>query len=495
MSISLRLLNFNQLFSQLKTPPLIINDVMGSSEDEKENLKNQIYTKYNSEETSDILSNLPSCECTQIVGEYNIGVVCTNCHTTVVAPMSQAIEPILWMRAPKGVLGLTNPHVWTMLSKRFTKSGFNVIEWICNTNYQIPPRMIAFADELRSKGIGNSYNYFVKEFNNIMDILFAMSEFSMPNQRDYFKELLLTSRDCVFSKFLPIPNKALFIIEDNNSGKWVDDIIYGAVDAINTIASIDNEMPPHSLRTKENRTVRAIIQLANFSDDYVSKKLAPKPGILRKNVFATRVGFSFRTVISSITDQHSYNEIHIPWGVAVTVLRYHLMNKMLKMGFTVGGCVNYLNEHTKVFCPMLDGLFKEFIGTGKHRGISCTIGRNPSLERGSIQLVRITKVKVDMINKDNMNVPSTGISINIVKGLNADFDGDECNFILTLDEVMEHELRFLEPHNSVFNLDQPRKVTSNLSQPKTVVASVSHWVHSTIDVDPAKLKMMESLYI
>ena len=74
-------------------------------------------------------------------------------------------------------------------------------------------------------------------------------------------------------------------------------------------------------------------------------------------------------------------------------------------------------------------------------------------------------------------------------------DGDECNFILTLDEVMKKELRFLEPHNSVFNLDQPRKVTSNLSQPKTVVASVSHWIHSTIDVDQAKLERMQSLYI
>lgn len=41
----------------------------------------------------------------------------------------------------------------------------------------------------------------------------------------------------------------------------------------------------------------------------------------------------------------------------------------------------------------------------------------PSLERGSVQLTRITKVKTDPA------IPTVSISILIVKGLNADFDG------------------------------------------------------------------------
>lgn len=423
MSISQKLINFNKLFSRLKTPPLIINDVLASSEEDQENLKKQIYTKYNSEASSDILSNLPSCECTEIVGVYNIGTYCQVCHTHVTEPMTESIDPILWMRAPKGVNDLINPHVLSMITKRFTKSGFSVIEWICNTNYVVMPKQVAFADYLRSKNIGNGYNYFVKEFDFIMETLFSLKDFPCPvvDKRDYLKELLLKSRDSIFSKYLPVPNKALFIIEDNNSGRWVDDIIYGAIDAINTITSIDNDTPPHSIRTKENRTIKAITQLAEFSKDYVSNKLAPKAGIFRKNIFASRVGFSFRTVITSITDQHDYDEIHIPWGVAVTVFRYHLFNIMLKQGFTIGLAATYLNEHTKVYCPMLDKIFKDAIAvTG---GIPCTVGRNPSLERGSIQTVRITRIKIDELNKNNMNVPSTGISINIVKGLCADFDG------------------------------------------------------------------------
>lgn len=75
------------------------------------------------------------------------------------------------------------------------------------------------------------------------------------------------------------------------------------------------------------------------------------------------------------------------------------------------------------------------------------------------------------------------------------FDGDECNFILMLDAKMAFEMRHLEPHNSVFNLNQPREVTSNLSMPKTVVATVSSWLRSDPVVDPIKLQRMESLFI
>lgn len=425
MSISLKLIDFDRLFMRLKSPPLIINDVMDASESQKENLRKQIYTKYDSSANSDILSNLPSCECGAIVGEYHVGELCggpNGCHTVVVAPMSEKIEPILWMRSPKGVAELINPHVWSMLVKRFTKSSFSVIEWITNTNYQPHPKAKYLADALEERGILSGYNYFVNNFDSIMEILFSMKDYAIQpkNSRDYLRELLTVSRSCIFNKYLPLPNKSLFIIEDTNSGKWVDTIIFDAVDAINTIASIDNSMPPHSIRTKENRTVKSIIQLAEFSSQYVIKKLAPKAGILRKNIYASRIEYSFRTVISSITDMHDYNEIHIPWGVAVTVFRYHLINVMGKLGYTVGETVAYLNAHTRTYSKLLDDIFKNFIDSSPEKGIPCTIGRNPSLERGSLQLVKITKIKTDRLNFDSMNVPSTAISINIVKGLNAD---------------------------------------------------------------------------
>lgn len=393
---------------------------MESSEEEKDSLKKLIYTLYN----SDLMSNLPSCECgggvsgqeSGITGEYNIGVYCNNCNTIVKSPIEQTIEPILWMRAPRGVHKLINPIVWTMLNIRFSKSGFKVIQWICDTTYRpaikIPPVM----DSIQRLGIQRGYNYFYENYDFIMNILFELKDFALPKKgaRDYLKELLVKSRDCIFSDYLPLPNKSLLIIEETDKGTYVDPIVVGAIDAIQTIASIDNSLSQHSIRVKENRTIKTLVALADFNDNYTRNGLAEKAGVFRKHVFGTRSHFSFRAVISSITDNHEYDEIHIPWGVATSVFRYHVINKLLKLGYTVNSSISFLNAHAKKYCKELDDIFKELIANSPDRGIKATLGRNPSLHRSSLQLVRITKVRTDP------DIPTVGISILIVRGLNAD---------------------------------------------------------------------------
>lgn len=410
VSISQELVNFDQLFSTLKTSPVIINDVMETSEDEKDALKNMIYTRYN----SDLLSNLPACECGNITGEFNIGVYCTNCFSHVKSPIEQDIEPILWMRAPKGVRALINPIVWTMLNQRFSKSGFKVVQWLCDTNYRPQMKMPVAIDTIQQAGIQRGYNNFIENFDTILEFLFNLKDFQLPKKgtRDYLWELLDKSKDCIFSQYLPLPNKSILIIEETNKGTYVDPIVIGAIDAIQTIASIDSDMSPHTLRVKENRTIKTIAELAQFNDDYIRSGLAEKTGVFRKHVFGSRLHFAFRAVISSITDRHEYDEIHIPWGVATSVFRYHIINKLEKLGYSVNDAVGFLNAHARKFNSVLNDIFKELIASSPTKGIKATLGRNPSLHRSSLQLVRITKVREDP------DIPTIGISILIVRGLN-----------------------------------------------------------------------------
>ena len=495
MSISQQLVNFNKLFAQLSKTPIIINDVLESSEQEKDKLKSLIFTRYN----SDLLTNLPSCECASsgegenggIVGEFNLGVFCHNCNTVVKSPIEQTIEPILWMRAPGGVHKLINPIVWTMLNIRFSKSGFKVIQWICDTTYRPPSKVPAAIDVLQRAGIQRGYNNFVLNFDRIMSILFELKDFQLVKKgsRDYLRELLENKRDCIFSDYLPLPNKSLLIIEETSVGTYIDPIVVGAIDAIQTIASIDNSMTPTSIQTKENRTIKTLAALAEFNDDYARSGLAEKPGIFRKHVFGARLHFSFRAVISSITDKHDYDEIYIPWPVATAVLRYHVLNKLFKKGFDINKAINFLNEHARKYSPLLDDIFKEIIAESPGGKIPCTLGRNPSLHRSSLQLVGISKVCT------NVNDPTIHISILVVKGFNADFDGDALNCTLTLDNTMTREFSHLAPHKSVFDLNKTRAVSGNLSMPKPVIASISAWIDAPEDsVNPEKLAAMATLF-
>lgn len=415
MGVFLQLENFTDLFHKGVTrAPIIINGLSESSEEDKESFNRLIYTKY----STDLLSNLPTCECGEIVGEYNVGITCKKCNTVVTSVMEQGLEPIVWMRAPDGVKALMNPIVWTMLKEKFTRSGFEVIRWLCDTTYKPIVKTPAIMDEVLALQIPRGYNNFVEHFDPIMTGLFGLKGYR-PKKGipEFLQQLLHEQRDCVFSEYLPLPNRALLVIEETNVGTYVDPIVTGAVDAIRTMMGIDSQLSSFNVRTKENRTVKTIAQLSNFYDDLNRTTLAKKEGIFRKHIFGTRSHFSGRGVISSLTAAHLYDEIHIPWGIGISLLRIHLMNKLLHLGYTPNAAISLLNEHAQKYNPLLDGLFQQLIAECPHKGIPCVLQRNPSLERGSAKSVFVTQVKTDP------DIPTISLSILSVVSYNADFDG------------------------------------------------------------------------
>ena len=409
MGISLELVNFEEMFRHTPIKPVILNDVQNVTEKDKERIDRLTSGRYD----TDLLSNEPQCECGELVGGYNLGVICNNCNTPVRDMFEQELQPIVWMRAPHGVEKLINPVVLAQLSNKISKVNFNIIEWICNTNYQAssyPPEI----DELLMAGVERGYNNFVRNFDKYIDILFNLK--SMKTKRkelDDMRQLIYQQRDCIFSEFLPLPNKTLFVIENTKVGIYVDTIIAGAIDAIKTMASIDVPEANYSVRQKENRVAKALFTLVDYYMSVYHDILASKNGIFRKHVYGTRNNFSIRAVISSNTKAHSYDELHIPWATAVTKLKIHLMNKLFKLGYSPNEATALLQEYTVKYHPLLDSMFKEIISENPS-GIPVIINRNPSLTRASCQQMFITKVKTDT------NDCTISFSILSVRGPNAD---------------------------------------------------------------------------
>lgn len=476
MGVALTLQSFDDMFYRgLRGEPVIINDFLETSEEEKRNLNALIYTSY----SGDVLSNLPSCGCEKITGEYNLDVVCDNCNRPVVAKIEQELEPVVWVRQPHGVSRMINPMVWIMLRNKFTKSGFNLVRWICDPSYKPKVKestMVPFIQQaMQDRGISRGYNQFVEHFYQILDILYSLKPFRGQRDNDPLLQLLNAQSDCVFSDYLPLPNRALLVIESSTLGNYVDPIITGAVDAIRMMVGIDTEEKHYQQFVKERRTVKFIDQMATFYENTFKNSLAKKGGIFRKHVFGSRAHWSFRAVISSLTAAHRYDEVHVSWGIGVSLLRTHLVAKLLnKHRYTPNEALTLLNEYAQRYHPLLDELFKELIAESPHKGIPIILQRNPSLERGSAQALFITKVKTEV------EIPTVSMSILIVKGYNADFDGDQLNGTLCIDIAMAHDLRHLAPHKSVFDLNSPFKVSGNLSMPKPVVATIANWIHDSV---------------
>lgn len=412
MSISMEVVDFDKEFRMLANEPAIINTLSEATDEERIALNKRIFTTFD----TDLMSNIPKCSCDTLTGQHNLGVVCTNCGTPVVYQMDQTIEPMLWMASPKEVSALINPHIWIMLNEFFKVGNFEILKYLTDTTYRSTGVREDVVDILQEAGVKRGYNSFCDNFDHIIKTLFESKRFKPKREKaEPLIAFLAANRNKIFCQYLPVPNKSILIVENTVVGKYVDFTIINAIEAIRLLVSIDTKgLAQH---VKENRTAKAITALSKFYYDYYGKNLASKEGSFRHNVFGSLAHFSFRAVISSITQRHEYDEIYIPWGVGVTVFNLHLMNKLLKRNFTVNEAMGYLNAHANKHSTLLEEIFQELIDESPQKGIYCTAQRNPSLERGSAQRVKITRVKNDVQD------PTVSISIITVKAYNADFDG------------------------------------------------------------------------
>lgn len=374
MPIYQELVDFDYAFKTLTEPPIIINDIPNASKEDRDAINDLLTVRY----STDMISLLPSCKCGETKGEYSTGRVCDVCGTVVKSQVEDAIQPLVWFRRPQYVSKLINPVIWIMLKNRFKRSGFNVLQWLTDTTYRSNVKQPLVIQKIINSGIQRGYNNFVEHFDDIINFLFNQKEYQIKKSvsEDYLLKLINENRNIIFSDYIPLPNKSLFIIEKTNLGVYIDPIIVEAIDAISMIVSIDKSFYDQNARVKENRTAKAISKLTDFYEKFYKINLSPKAGQFRRHIYGTRTNFSFRAVISSLTDTHVYDEIYVPWGIGLTCFRPHLINKLIKRGYDLNSAIGLLWGHIEVYHPMLDELLKELIEESEDKSIYCILLRN-----------------------------------------------------------------------------------------------------------------------
>lgn len=397
--VAMRLVDINRVFETATTPPVIINSFDINTLQDKEALDSLIYTYYE----GDSLNVVPHCECGKTRGAAKIDSRCSYCGTIIRPVSEQPLESLLWIAPPDGVATFINPQAWTMLSKALTHGGINGLAWLCDPRMPVGPEPHREIRRMMDLGIDRGINNFHANFDDIIERLFRSGVISgtTRRQKDDLYEFIRLNRDRIFCKHLPIPSRLEFVTEKSITGSFADTTMKSAIDAIRTISATVHSQTPLDLRLRQSRAVKANEYLATYHQDHMAT-LASKRGWLRKHVYGSSLYFTFRAVISSLSERHEYDELHLPWGVAVSTYQMHLISKMFRMTnpdtgrpFTPNECLQHIREHTLTYSPLLDQLFQELIAESPHKGLPVLFNRNPSLDRGSIQEFFVTKINPD----------------------------------------------------------------------------------------------------
>lgn len=452
--ISLEFIDFSRTLDAMSPPPLILNDRPPCiTKEDREALVKLIRTDVE----GDTLNIVPRCGC----GHYNSikykGLRCPECTDLCVPITEQPIESRVWIRSPKGVAPLMNPTFWLILSKALTTSKFSPLDWLADKNYTGKDvnkgKYLVENQRMIDAGFQRGYNNLHANFPQYMNVLLDMG-YTNKLVSEKLRGLLENFGHLVYSDYLPLPNKLVFLTEKTSVHIYADSNIKHALEAAVIVSSIDENDPDMSIKVKETRAIKIINCLAGYAALQFTNTLGGKPGLFRKEILGSRMKWAGRSVISSISGVHDYDEIHLPWGYSIGLFKTHLTNKLRKRGWTSVEIDTFLIRHSTKYHPLIEALFKELMAECDLPGLPCILQRNPSLARGSSQCFFITKVKTDVSDI------TIGMSVLTLVAPNADFDGDSLNNWILLDYTMYKYVARLAPHTNVFDLNSVR-TTSN----------------------------------
>lgn len=504
----------------VNTGLLIINDMDCETVEEKQKLADLITVKFSANNYVDVI---PKCNCpdgseTQLRGVYNRGKHCPACNSKVANHFGEDMNYDAWIKAPEGIDCLMLPLLWMMLrqTKAFKVGGFDFVLYLADKSYQplcLPPTALPLVEEkMRELGISRGWNSFTRNFEFMLKVLLSLPENRSKRQRSFFFKDVTEEplwifyqrfKDLLFPTVLPLPKRASSVIEENTFGITQEDNVTEIRNIAHLMASIEQasvgdwkfmgEEPTTgsqkgaTIGKKEVRIVKVMNSFNNYYEHYINAHIRPKLGEVRKNLASWRDNFSNRNVIISETGVHRYDGLKMPWTSANVVLKYHILNHLMRLAnFSPNELLRLHLWSTINYDEVFYAIIKRIIKDSPDGRLWTIIHRNPTLTTASAQLQG-----VDDVFKDP-RIQAIAFSILSVIGPNADFDGDELNMLLMNTFKLLKNFENFRSHHSALSVTDYKTLSRFISKPKPVLANQDAYFNRVRDEepDPAKLELM-----
>lgn len=400
-----------------------------------------------------------SCDCGYRNSNFYIGATCPRCKTEVLPPLSfgrDSLPHTAWIAMPEEIPGVLHPVFYRVLSKWLTYDrNKTYIDTLLDPTAETPPELEAFP---------RGFQAFHDHFDEILVQLSTLPR--KQAQWPWIRTFTERYRHLAFVRHLPALSSVLHPVTRadetaSQSRTYTDKDSEYFLSAVHILSFL--RFGTTRIRAPEQRDRKiqeAYAAYITYVSSVIKKKIAEKTGLLRKHMFGARFHWSFRSVIAPIPGPHRYDELHVPWSVAVNLLQVHIVGRLMRdHGHTLQDALHdhkaAETKHDAVIAKIMDDLIAE----SDWPGLPVLFNRNPSIQRGATQLLFVTKVKQDPADK------SIALSVLILSKPNADFDGDSLNSLLLTESEAVKKFLAQHPSNYYLSTSEPA-VDTAISLPK-----------------------------
>ena len=399
-----------------------------------------------------------SCECGNLKSRINNGIECPICHTKCKS-VGDNFKMFGWIKL-KPEYPIIHPDIYVNLDSFFGRSKYdkksrnrekgsklrNIIE------YDIPIDLNGNESELISiekpdePFFGKGMIYFYNHFDEIMHYYYQKN----PKKKELYDDIM-KDREKVFTHSLPVFTTHLRPMDISSGSMYFErcTAIYNMM--------VKEAHHVNRTDTKANRTPKVKAQelfklQMKFNELYteVVQILNGKRGQLRMLV-GGRYNFSARCVIRQEPSLR-IDYIKLPYKALVIILKAQIENLLHRM-YNISFQEAYdrwersLDKIDPIILKILNSLIEHGHvnpETGETEpGIPFIINRNPTINYGSI--IQVFCVGI------NLNDFTMAISLQVLKGLGADFDGDVLNIMLLINQAFYiRAYQIFNPRNCMY---------------------------------------------
>ena len=403
----LKLLNLDEMFVNSPNARILNNEALLSKK-LSEDFTSAIYSTCDGE-----LGFVPSCECGKIRGVTKLGLICPDCGTKCASKFIDVLEHVSWIDIKEPMPPVLHP-IWYFVLKDLTTIGkVSVSTGGDGEKKTAPAQKAAIVDFLlnplleKDKDVrqeipddylpylkGRGFRYFYEHADEILDDwLYKYPKTAKKPVAADVIEFRKQYRSMMFTRKLPILHSSLHPVTSNGGTlNYVDSSsIKSLTAAVNLSAEIFRE---HATRVSPARRDKALYEvyqtIVDYYRDLILNKIALKTGILRKHDFGSRIHFSFRAVVHPHDQVRPMDEVVLPWGTMVNGLKLPILNFLVnRFRKSPETALELVMTALTKYDETVDKCIQMFIDECPGKKISIALGRNPTLNYGSIMRLNV----------------------------------------------------------------------------------------------------------